>query len=176
VNSRRQPWAMWFADQAEVGRGVVGSGEGVAAIAGKAVVAVVAVLVGVAGDGRVDGASTAGGDDAGNFPVVEDLAEEYVLAVEGTRFDGKSGHEALALVGDAGSALTIGVVGILHRGGRAGDEGVLTVVDGAGVGVGETEICAARHPAVHGEGCAVVDAASGALEFIDSAELGDGPS
>jgi hypothetical protein len=45
--------------EAEVGGGVVGAGESVAAVAGEAVVEVVAVPVGVAGDGGVVGASAA---------------------------------------------------------------------------------------------------------------------
>ena len=98
-----------FADEAKIGGSVVGSGEAVAAVAGETVVVVVAVLVGIAVDGGVDGASAAGGDDAGDFPVVENVAEELVLAVEGTRLDGEGGDEAVALVGDAGAALGIGV-------------------------------------------------------------------
>jgi hypothetical protein len=140
-----------FADEAEVGGGVVGAGESVAAVAGETVVVVVAVLVGVAVNGGVDGASTAGGYDAGNFPVVEHVAEEWVFAVEGTRLEGEGGDEAVALVGDARSALAVGVVGILDGGGFAGDQGVLAVVNGVGVGVGETEISAARHAAVDGK-------------------------
>ena len=72
-----------LADQAQVGGNVVGPGEGVAAVAGKSVVVIVAILIGIAGDGGVDGASAAGGDDAGYFPVVEDVAEQ--LRVRGER-------------------------------------------------------------------------------------------
>jgi len=60
--------------EAEVGGGVVGSGEGVAAVAGETVVEVVAVLVGIAGDGGAEGASAAVVDDTGNSPVVEDVS------------------------------------------------------------------------------------------------------
>jgi hypothetical protein len=126
-----------FADEAKVGGGVIGAGEGVAAVAGEAVVIVVAVLVGIAGDGGVDGASAAGGDDAGNFPVVEHVAEESVFAVEGMRLEREGGDEEAALVGDAGAAFGVGLVRILNGGGLAGDQSVLAVIDGAGVGVGE---------------------------------------
>src|ERR1022692_113092 len=103
------------------------------------------------------------------------MAEEFMFAVERTRFYREGGYEAMALVGDAGAALTVGIIGILHGGWRAGDEGVLAVVDGMGVGIGEPEIGAVRHAAVDGEGCAVVDAGGGALKFVDRTELGDGP-
>jgi len=96
--------------------------------------------------------------------------------VEGTRLGGESGDEAVALVGDAGAAFGIGLVGVLHRGRFAGDEGVLAIVDGVGVGVGEAEIGSTGHAAVDGESCAVVNAGGGALKFVDGAELGDGAS
>lgn len=131
-------------------------------------------MVGIAADCGVDGASPTGCDDAGNFPIVENVAEEFVSPVKGTRLGGESGDEAVALVGDAGAALGIGLVGILKGGGFAGDEGVLTIVDGMGVGVGEAEIGSAGHAAVDRNSCAVVEAGGGALEFIDFAELGDG--
>src|SRR5260370_42511638 len=104
---------MDLSSEAEICGGVVGAGEAVAAVAGEAVVEAVAVLVGIAGDGGVDGASAADGDDAGDLPVVEDVAEELVSAVEGTGFGGERGDEAIALVGDAGAALAGGIVGIL---------------------------------------------------------------
>jgi hypothetical protein len=103
-----------FADEAEVSGGVVGASEGVAAVSGETVVEIVAVLIEIAADGGVDRASAAGGDDAGNFPVVENVSEKFLAAVKGTRFRGKSGDEALALVGDAGTALGVGLVGILY--------------------------------------------------------------
>src|ERR1700722_204978 len=163
-----------FADEAEIGGGVVGASEGVAAVAGETVVEIVAVLIGIAADGGVDGASAAGGDDAGNFPVVENVSEKFLAAVKGTRVRGKSGDEALALVGDAGTALGVGLVGILDSGGSAGDESILTIVDGVSVGVREAEISSASHAPVDGESCAVVDAGGGALELVDGAELRDG--
>jgi hypothetical protein len=48
-----------FANEAEVGSGMVGSGEIVAAIAGKTVVEAVAILVGIAGNCGVDRPSAA---------------------------------------------------------------------------------------------------------------------
>ncbi len=177
MNSRRYPWATWILrTRRRSVEAVVGSGESVAAVAGKTVVVVVAVLVGIAVDGGVDGAPAAGGDDAGNFPVVENVAEEFVFAVEGPRLHRERGDEAVALVSDAGATLGVGIVGILHGRGFAGDQRVLAVVDGVGVGVGEAEIGAAGHAAVDGESCAVVDAGGGALKFVDRAQLGDGAS
>ena len=140
-----------FAHESQVGRGVVGPGESVAAVAGKPVVVIVAVLVGIAVDRGIDGASTAGRNDAGNFPVVEQMAKKFVLAVKGPRFHRKGGYEAVALIGNAGSALTIWVVGILHRGGLTGDQRILAVVDRVGVRVREPQIGTAGHPAVDGE-------------------------
>jgi hypothetical protein len=165
---------MDFADEAEVGGRVVGAGKSVAAVAGETIIVVVTVLIGVAADGSVDGASTAGGDNAGEFPVVEDVAEEFVPAVEETRLGREGSDEAAALVGDTRSALGVGCIGILDGSGLAGDEGILAIVDGTGIGVGEAEIGAAGHAAVDGKSCAVVDAGGGALEFVDGAELCDG--
>ena len=165
---------MDFADEAKVGRGIVGTGESVAAVAGETIVVVISVLVGVTADGSVDGSSAASGDDAGKFPIVENVAEEFVSAMEGTRLGGEGGDEAAALVGDARSSLGVGCIGILHCGRLAGDEGVLTIIDGAGIGVSEAEISATGHAAVDGKSCPVVDAGGGALEFVDGAELRDG--
>src|SRR5208282_5245314 len=99
-----------LANQTHVGGGVVGSGEGVAAVAGQAVVVVVAVLIGIAGDTGIHGAAAACGDDAGEFPVVEQVAEELMLAMKGARLEGKCGDESIALVGDARSALGARIV------------------------------------------------------------------
>jgi len=164
---------MYFAHEAKVGGGIVRAGESVAAVAGESVVVVVAILVRIAADGGVDGASAAGRNDAGNLPFVENVAKEFMFAVEGTRFHRERGDEAVALVGDAGSALAIGVVGILYCGGRASDECVLAVVDGMSISVGESKIGAVGHTAVDGQGGSVVNAGSGALKFIDRAELRD---
>src|SRR5580704_6497256 len=91
-----------LADEAQISGGVIGSGEGVAGVAWESVVEIVTVLVGIAVDGGVDGASAAGSDDARNFPVVEDVTQEFVFAVKGTRLDGDGSDETVALVGDAG--------------------------------------------------------------------------
>src|ERR1019366_747110 len=115
--------------EAEVGGGVVGAGEGVAAVAGEAVVEVVAVLIGIAGDSGAEGASAAVVDHAGNLPVVKDVAEKFLATMKRVRLDGEGGDQALALVRDAGSALGAGHVGILHGGRLPGDEGVLAIVD-----------------------------------------------
>ena len=115
--------------EAEIGGGVVGPGEGVAAVAGEAVVEVVAVLVGIAGGSGVEGASAAVVDDGGNFPVVKDVAEKFLAAMKRVDVGGEGGDEALALVGDAGSALGTRHVRILYGGGLTGDQGVLAVVD-----------------------------------------------
>src|SRR5260370_36562960 len=123
-----------FAGNTQIGRGVVGSGESVAAVAREAVVKVIAVLVGIAGDGGVDGSSTADVRDAGNLPVVEKLTEKFVSPVEGSRFGGECRYQTVALVGDAGAPFADGVEGILHGGWRAGDERVLAIVNGVSVG------------------------------------------
>ena len=104
------------------------------------------------------------------------MAEEFVAAMEEAWLGGEGGNKAVALVGDAGSALSIRLVGVLDCGGFASDESVLTVVDGVGVGIGKTEVRSVRHAAVDGESRAVVDAGGGALEFVNFAELGDGTS
>ena len=104
------------------------------------------------------------------------MAEEFVSAMEGTRLGGEGCHQSMALVGDTGSALAGRVIGILNCGGRAGDKGVLAVIDGVSVGVRQAQISAASHAAVDGDGCPVVDAGGSALEFVDGAELGDGAS
>ena len=160
--------------EAEVGGGVVGAGEGVAGVAGETVVEVVAVLVGVAGDGGVEGASAAVVDDAGNFPVVEDVAKKWLAAMKRVGLGGDGGDQALALIGDARSALGTGVVGILDGRGLVGDQGVLAIVDGMGIGVREAEISSAGDAAIDGERGSVVVAGGGALEFVDGAELRDG--
>src|ERR1700722_11839786 len=91
-----------FTNQPEISGSVVGPSKSITAVPGKAVVVVVAVLVRIAGDGGVDGASAAGGDDAGNFPIVQHVAEKRVFAVKGTRLNRKSRHKAVALICDAG--------------------------------------------------------------------------
>jgi len=158
-----------FAGDAEIGSSVVGSGEAVAAVAGKPVVEIVAVLVGIASDAGVHWAPAAVVDDAGELPVVEDVAEKLVFTVKWARLGGKSDDQAIALIGDAGSAFSRGVVGILHGRGRACDQRILAVVDGMGVSVGESKIGSARNPAIDGERSAVVDARCGALKNIDGA-------
>src|SRR5271170_725907 len=167
---------MDFANEAEVCGSVVGPGEGVAAVAGKTIVVVVAILVGIAGDRGVDRASAAGSDDARDFPLVEDVAEERLSAMKGARLDRESSDEPTALVGDAGPTFGVGLVGILHGGGFAGDERVLAVVDRAGVSEGEAQISAASHAAVDGDSRAVIHAGGRALKFVDRAELRDGPA
>src|SRR2546421_259095 len=84
-------------------------------------------MVGVAGDGGVDETSAAEVDDSGELPVVEKSAEKFVSAMKGTRFGGEGGDQAMALIGYTGAALGGGHVRILHGGGLAGHESVLTV-------------------------------------------------
>ena len=160
--------------EAKVGGGVVGPGEGVAAVAGEPVVEVVAVLIGIAGDGGVEGASAAVIHDGGDFPVVEGVAEKFVAAMKRAGLGREGGDQAITLVGDAGSALGAGGVGILHGGGLSGDERVLAVVDGVGVGEGDAQVGSARDAAIDGERGSVVIAGRRALEFVDGAELRDG--
>ncbi len=93
--------------------------------------------------------------------------------MEGAGFDRKCADEAVALVGHAGATLGVRVVGILHRGGRAGDQSILAIVDGVGISVGEAQIRAVGQAAVDGEGCAVVNAGRGALKFVNGAQLRD---
>src|SRR5450755_4306914 len=93
--------------------------------------------------------------------------------MEEMRFGGEGDDQALALVGDAGSALGAGDVGILDGGGLSGDEGVLAVVDGVRVGIGEAQVGSAGDAAIDGERGSVVVARGGALEFVDGAELRD---
>src|SRR6202040_2067893 len=113
---------------------------GVASIAGEAVVEIVAVLVGIAGDGGAEGASAAVVDHGGNLPVVEDVTERWVAAMKRMGLGGDGSDQALALVGDAGSAFGARVVGILDGGGLAGDQCILAVVDGVGVCIRKAKI------------------------------------
>ena len=94
--------------------------------------------------------------------------------MEQARLDGEGGDQALALVGDAGPALSAGSVGVLYGGGLARYERVLAVVDGAGVGIREPQVGSAGDSAVDGKRAPVVIAGRGTLEFVDGAELCDG--
>src|ERR1017187_6314543 len=94
--------------------------------------------------------------------------------MEEMRFGEEGDDQALALVGDAGSAFGRRDVGILDGGRLSGDEGVLAVVDGVRVGVGEAQVGSAGDAAIDGERGSVVIAGGGALEFVDGAELRDG--
>jgi hypothetical protein len=97
-----------------------------------------------------------------------------VITAEGLRSINGGEDEAVTLIGDAGAALGSKGVGILDGDGAFGDEGVLTVVDQVGEGVGEAAVEAVGHAAVQGDGCAVIGDGSAAIELVDSAELGDG--
>src|SRR5262249_34831018 len=136
------------ASQAKIRRCVVRADESISAVTGEAVVEAVVVLIGIAGDGGVDGASAAVGDHAGELPVVEEEAEAFMSAMEDMFLGGESGDETVALVGDAGATLGVGLIRILDGGRLSGDEGVLAVVDGVSVGVGEAEVDAAGHAAI----------------------------
>src|SRR5208337_5675549 len=103
-------------------------------------------------------------------------ASQFMTAVKRTRLDRNRRHQAMPLVGHAGSPLRVGLVGILHRGGLAGDEGVLAVVHGAGIRVGEAQISSVRHAPVDGERGSVVEARSRALKFVNRSQLRDGTS
>src|SRR5579871_153607 len=117
------------ASDSHVGGGIVGSREGIAAVARKAIVEVVAVLVGIAAYRGINRPSRAVIHDSGNPPIVEEAAQHLVAAMEGPWFGRESHDQALALVGDARSALGAGNVRVLHRCRLAGDQGVLPVVD-----------------------------------------------
>jgi uncharacterized membrane protein len=62
------------------------------------------------------------------------VAEKFLATMKRVRLGGDGGDQALALVGDAGATLGAWVIGIFDRGGLAGDESVLAIVDGARVG------------------------------------------
>ena len=161
---------------AQVGGRVVRPGEGVAAVTGQAVVEIVRVLVGIAGDSRVERPSAAIVDHGRNLPVVENVPEKFVPAMKRVRLGGKGRDQSLALICDAGSALGVGNVRILHRGGLPGHESVLAIVDGVSIGVGQSQIRSARDAAIDRERRSVVIARSRALEFVDRAQLRDRPS
>ena len=93
------------AGKAEIGGGVVRSKAGVATAAGEAVVGVVSVLAGIAEDSSVDRTAAADGEDSGNLRIVEELREHGVVTAEGLGLVDSGEDEAVALVGDAGSAL-----------------------------------------------------------------------
>src|SRR4030088_422957 len=167
---------MNLTSEAEVGSGVVGSGEGITAIAGEAVVQTVTVLVGIAGNGCIDRTSAADVNYRGNFPVVKKLTEKFVAAVEEARFGGDTADPTVPLVGHTGTPLGAGEIGILHRSWLAGNQGVLSIVDGVGIGVGKAQVDSTSHPAIHRDGGSVVKAGGCALEFINRSELSDGAS
>ena len=162
--------------EAGVGSGVVGSGKSIAAVAGETIVEAIRVLVRIAGDGCVEGPSATVVDYARNFPVIEDVAEQFVAAMKRVRCSGECCDETLALVSYAGSALGAGHVRILDGGRLPGDESILAVIDGMSVGVRESKVRAASYSPVQGERSSVVIAGGGALEFVDGAELRDGTS
>src|SRR5262249_14985468 len=93
------------AGKAHVGGGVVGSDEGVASPSREAIVGVVAVAIGIAGDARVNRAPAAHGEYVGDFPIVEDLPQKIVPHVKGMRLDYQRESQAMTLIGDAGGAL-----------------------------------------------------------------------
>src|SRR5216684_3790447 len=96
--------------------------------------------------------------------------------MEEARLGGESRDPAMPLVGDTGASLSAGKIGILHRSGLTGNQGVLSVVDGMGIGVGQAQVNSASHAAIHGERGPVVETGGRALEFVNGSELGDGPS
>ena len=70
-----------LARQAHVGAGIVRADEGITPGRGEAVVVAVVVLVGVADYCSIDGAATAGGDDAGVLPVFREFAEQALAVI-----------------------------------------------------------------------------------------------
>jgi hypothetical protein len=68
------------------------------------------------------------------------VVEKFVGAMEEARLGRKPGDQAMALVGHAGTALGGGEIGILHCGRLTGNQGVLSVVDGMGIGVGKAQV------------------------------------
>src|ERR1700751_5985253 len=161
------------AREAEIGGRGVWSRTRIACISRETVVELVAVLIRIPRNSRVHRASGTVVHNRGNPPVVEEVTQKFMAAVEEARLSGDSHHESVALVRDTGTALGARNIGILDRRRLAGDESVLAVLDGAGVGVGEAEVGSARDPAVYGEGCSVVVARCGTLKFIDATQLGD---
>src|SRR5215470_13805493 len=82
----------------------------------------------------------------------------------------------MTLIGSARAALGRGGVTVLHGGGAASDECILTIVVGTREGVGHAEVEAVRHAAVQRDSKPVIDAGGCAVEFVDRAELRDRPS
>ncbi len=105
------------------------------------------------------------------FQFFGELAEQSLAVVESAGFVDVGEDETLALIGDAVAALGTGRIGILNRGRAAGDERVLAIVDGVGVGVAEAEVEAVGHLAAERNGSAVIDAGGFALIDVDGAEL-----
>ena len=141
----------------------------------EAVVAVVAILVGIAGHGGADRPAAAIGENAGSFPVVEKSSQPLMIAMKRFGRQHEREHKALPLIGNAGALLRIRRVGILHRRGTSRDQRVLSVIDGVRESVGQHEVDSAGHAAANGESGAVIDARGRALENIDRSQLRDGP-
>src|SRR6202044_785991 len=123
------------AGQAQVGGGVIGSDERIAAGARQAVVGVVAVLIWIAWGHYVFGASASVSEDSGELPVVEHFLHHGLFAAEGFGVGDPGKHEALTLIGDAQASFGRGVIRVLHHRRDAGDKRILSIVDGFGESV-----------------------------------------
>src|SRR5262249_12857853 len=146
-------------------------GESIAAIARKAIVQGVVVLIGIARNRGVNGPSGAVIHDGREFPIVKEASQNFVAAMEQSRLGRERGNQSMALVGDAWSPLGAWDVRVLHGGGLPRDESVLAIVDRVRVSVGKAHVNAARHAAIQRKRSSRVVAGSGALEFVDGAEL-----
>src|SRR5581483_6745718 len=100
-------------------------------------------------------------------------AKEWLPARESARFEDDGRDGAMALVDAAGTALGLGSVGILHRCGAAGGDGVLPVVDGFRPGIGSTELQSLAQVTIERDSRAVVDAGGGCLVNVNGSELRD---
>src|SRR5215469_10214930 len=137
---------------------------------GETIVEVVAVLVGIARHGCVHRASRAVVHNGRSAPVIKESAQHLVTAMEEAWFHGKREDKAMALVGDARTALGTRVIGVLDGCWLAGNKSILPIIDGAGIGARKPEIRTVRNAAIHRQRSSAVIAGSGALKFIDSAQ------
>src|SRR2546430_6821504 len=90
-----------------------------------------------------------------------------------TRLSRKARDQPMALIGDARSALSSRIKGILNCRRLTGDERILAIIYRPGISVGHTYINTACYPPINRKRCTVVDTRCRALKFVDPAKFRD---
>src|ERR1022692_1583646 len=100
---------------------VIGTSKGIAPVTRQTVVAEIAILIRIARYRRVRWTPAAIGHKPRKLPPIEDCCERFLSVGKGVgRFNGGY-RQPVTLVGDAGAALALGGVGILHGHRLSGD-------------------------------------------------------